>query len=343
MKQVTVIGDGGWGTALALVLHRNGHRVRVWGPFSDYIARIREERENVKFLPGADLPPEIEWTADPAPELFAFGSEHGAGQAFHADAVVLAVPSRFYRNVIKSFAPHIPKSALVVSVTKGLDKETGRRMTEVAQGFLRHGPVAALSGPSHAEEVARGIPTAVVIACADPARAVALQKLFMSPAFRVYTSDDVIGVELGGALKNVIAVAAGVSDGIGFGDNTKAALITRGLAEITRLGAALGAHPATFAGLSGMGDLVVTCTSRHSRNRAVGERLGRGEKIESILKSMEQVAEGVWTCATALRLAREHKVDVPITEEVDAVVHKGKNPKHAVQALLTREAKPERD
>ena len=331
MKQVTIIGDGGWGTALALVLHRNGHRVRVWGPFADYIARIREERENVKFLPGVDLPPEIEWTTD-------------RGEAMDgANAVVLAVPSRFYREVVRSFAPLIPKSALVLSVTKGLDKDAGRRMTEVAQDVLAHRPVAALSGPSHAEEVARGIPTAVVIACADHDRAVALQKLFMNPAFRVYTSDDVVGVELGGALKNVIAIAAGASDGIGFGDNTKAALITRGLAEITRLGTALGAHPATFAGLSGMGDLVVTCASRHSRNRAVGERLGRGEKIESILKSMEQVAEGVWTCATALRLAREHKVDVPITEEVDAVIHQGKDPKHAVQALLSRDPKPERE
>ena len=331
MRRIAVIGDGGWGSALALVLHRNGHRVRVWGPFADYIARIREERENVKFLPGADLPPEIEWTAD--------RSEAVDG----ADAAVLAVPSRFYREVVGSFAPHIPKSALVVSVTKGLDKDTGRRMTEVAQDFLAHGPVAALSGPSHAEEVARGIPTAVVIACADHDRAVALQKLFMNPAFRVYTSDDVVGVELGGALKNVIAIAAGASDGIGFGDNTKAALITRGLAEITRLGTALGAHPATFAGLSGMGDLVVTCASRYSRNRAVGERLGRGEKIEDILKSMEQVAEGVWTCSTALRLASEHQVDVPITEEVDAVICKGKDPRHAVQSLLSRDPKPERE
>lgn len=331
MSRVGVIGDGGWGTALALVLHRNGHRVRVWGPFADYVARIREERENVKFLPGADLPPEIAWTSNRAEAVEG------------ADAVVLAVPSRYFKSVVESFATHIPKSALVASVTKGLDQDTGHRMTEVAQDLLQRGPVAALSGPSHAEEVARGIPTAVVIACADHARAVTLQKLFMNPVFRIYTSDDVVGVELGGALKNVIAIAAGVSDGIGLGDNTKAALITRGLAEITRLGTALGAHPATFAGLSGMGDLVVTCTSRHSRNRAVGERLGRGEKIESILKTMEQVPEGVWTCATALRLAREHKVEVPITEEVSAVIHEGKDPKHAVQSLLTREARPERD
>jgi glycerol-3-phosphate dehydrogenase (NAD(P)+) len=330
VKTIAIIGDGGWGTALALVLRRNGHRVRVWGPFKDDIERIRRERENVKFLPGADLPPEIVWTAD--------RDEAVAG----ADTLVLAVPSRFFREVAGSFASCAPKTALVVSVTKGLDKDTGHRMTEVAQALLQQDAVAALSGPSHAEEVARGIPTAVVIACADHAHAGALQKLFMNPLLRIYTSDDVVGVELAGALKNVIAIAAGVSDGIGYGDNTKAALITRGLAEITRLGSALGAHPATFAGLSGMGDLVVTCTSRYSRNRAVGERLGRGEKIDSILKSMEQVAEGVWTCATALRLAHEHNVEVPITEEVNAVIHEGKDPKAAVQSLLSRDPKPER-
>lgn len=331
MQRIAVIGDGGWGTALALVLHRNGHAVRVWGPFKDYLAHIRHERQNTKFLPGVQLPPEIEWTADPQEAVA------------EADALVLAVPSRHFRSVVEHVAPTVPPSCLVVSVTKGLDKDTGKRMTEVAAELLGRGPTSALSGPSHAGEVARGIPTAVVVACADHALAQAFQRLFSGPAFRVYTSDDVVGVELGGALKNVIAIAAGVSDGIGFGDNTKAALITRGLAEITRLGCALGAHRATFAGLSGMGDLVVTCTSRHSRNRAVGERLGRGESIDQILKSMEQVAEGVWTCATAQNLAREHRTRVPITDEICAIIHQGKNPRDAVQALLGREPRPERD
>ena len=216
-------------------------------------------------------------------------------------------------------------------------------MSELAEDLLGVAPVAALSGPSHAEEVARGIPTAVVIGCRDHSKAVALQELFMQPAFRVYTSEDIIGVELGGALKNVMALAAGVSDGIGFGDNSKAALITRGLAEMTRLGCELGAKAETFAGLSGMGDLVVTCTSRHSRNRAVGERLGKGESAESILASMEQVAEGVWTCSTARSIAHAKGVDVPITDEVCAIVHEGKNPHEAVAALMTRDAKPETD
>ncbi len=331
MKRICIIGDGGWGTALALVLHRNGHRVRVWGPFPDYIGLVLKKRANPKFLPGVELPSGIEWTSDRAAAVSG------------ANAVVLATPSRYFAEVVGSFAPHLPAACRVLSVTKGLDQETGRRMTEVARDLLGGRAVAALSGPSHAEEVARGIPTAVVVACLDHAAARAWQQLFMGPAFRVYTSDDVAGVELGGALKNVIAIAAGASDGIGFGDNTKAALVTRGLAEMTRIGAALGAHPATFAGLSGMGDLVVTCASRHSRNRMVGERLGRGEKIADILKSMEQVAEGVWTCATARELAHRLKVPAPITDEVHAVIHKGKDPRKAVQDLMTREARPERD
>ena len=331
MKKVSIIGDGGWGTALAIVLTRNGHRVRVWGPFPEYIERIRRDGENTKFLPGVRLPPEIAWTAEPKAAVA------------DADAVVFAVPSRFFRDVISLFSGIVPPSALLMSVTKGLDKGSGERMTQVASALLGGRSVSALSGPSHAEEVARGIPTAVVIASNDSAAGQSLQLLFTGAAFRVYTSDDVIGAELGGALKNVIAIAAGVSDGIGFGDNTKAALITRGLAEITRLGCALGANPATFAGLSGLGDLIVTCTSRHSRNRAVGERLGRGESIDQILQSMEQVAEGVWTCATARELAKAHQIPVPITDEVFAVIHEGKNPRSAVQSLISRDARPERD
>ncbi len=331
ITRVCVIGDGGWGTALAMVLQRNGHSVTVWGPFPDYIARIRRERTNPKFLPDVDLPPEILWTAN--------REEAASG----ADVVVLAVPSRFYKEVVGSFAPVITPDASVVSVTKGLDRETLQRMSQVASELLGHRPVAALSGPSLAEEVARGIPTAVVVAAALPDQALALQSLFVNPAFRVYASDDVAGIELGGALKNVLAIAAGISDGIGYGDNTKAALITRGLAEITRLGAALGAHRNTFAGLSGMGDLVVTCTSRRSRNRAVGERIGRGESLEKIMSSMEQVAEGVWTSLTAQALARKLDVDAPIIDEVCAVLHEGKDPRAAVKALLTREPRPERD
>lgn len=329
MSKVVVIGDGGWGTALALVLARKGHAVTVWGAFADYIEEVRAGRTNPRFLPGVELPPEIEFTVDRA-------------AAESADAVVIAAPSRYFADVVSSFAPHIRRRTPVVSVTKGLDQRTGHRMTELAEELLGRRAVAALSGPSHAEEVARGIPSAVVVGSTDPAIAALFQELFISPAFRVYTSDDVIGVEFGGALKNVIAIAAGVCDGIGFGDNSKAALMTRGLAEISRLGCALGAHPATFAGLSGMGDLVVTCTSRHSRNRGVGERLGRGETWEQIQRGMVQVAEGVWTSATARMLARERKVGVPITDAVYAVIYEGKSPHKAVEDLLTREAKPER-
>jgi glycerol-3-phosphate dehydrogenase (NAD(P)+) len=329
--RAAVIGDGGWGTALALRLHRNGHDVRVWGPFPDYLDEIRRERANRKFLPGVPLPEAIAWEAEPA------------AAAAGADLVVLAVPSAYFAGVATRFAPHLPADATLVSVTKGLDAHTHRRMTVVAGEILGKGPVAALSGPSFAEEVAREMPTAVVVACADAGRARRLQRAFGAPAFRVYTSDDPAGVEFGGALKNVIAIAAGACDGIGFGDNTKAALLTRGLAEITRLGAALGAHVATFAGLSGLGDLIVTCTSRHSRNRMVGERLGRGETMKQILDSMAQVAEGVWTCSTALEVARRHGLRAPITEEVCAVVHDGKNPRAAVQALLTRELRAEQD
>ena len=331
MRRISIIGDGGWGTALGLVLHRNGHHVRLWGPFSDYVSQVKRRRENVKFLPGVRLPESLEWMTD--------RSEAVDG----ADAVVIAVPSKFYRTVLESFSPHIPKSALLVSVSKGLDQQTGERLTATAEKILGRGPVAALSGPSHAEEVARRVPTAVAIACADLDVAGRLQAIFNGTEFRIYTTDDVIGVELGGALKNVIAIAAGVSDGIGFGDNTKAALITRGLAEISRLGTALGAHASTFAGLSGIGDLIVTCASKLSRNRSVGERLGQGEAIKDILGGMEQVAEGVWTCGMALKLAKEKNIEVPITEQVHAVLFEGRDPKSAVQALMTRDPRAERE
>jgi glycerol-3-phosphate dehydrogenase (NAD(P)+) len=331
MKNISIIGDGGWGTALAMVLNSNNLNVTVWGPFPDYIEQIRSTRTNPKFLPGIDLPEGICWTAD---------RETACAKT---DLCVMAVPSRFYEEVATSFADILPEGIPVVSVTKGLHRESHHRMTELAAEVLGGRPVAALSGPSHAEEVARGVPTAVVLACNNHDQAAALQDVFTNRLFRVYSSDDVIGVELGGALKNVIAIAVGVSDGIGFGDNTKAALITRGLAEIKRLGCALGAHPATFSGLSGMGDLIVTCASGLSRNRSVGERLGKGETIDDIMNGMEQVAEGVVNCANARSLAHKMGVDVPITEEVYAVIHEGKNPREAVEALLERDPKPERD
>jgi len=328
--KVAVIGDGGWGTALATVLDRNGHDTTVWGPFPEYIAEIEANGENKTYLPGVKIPPSIKWTSD-----------HETAVR-DAGLVVLVVPSRFYKSTVAAFKPFMPSSALVVSATKGLDEQTHERMSAVAGKIIDH-EVAVLSGPSHAEEVARGVPCAVAIAARDHDLAVQIQDLFTNDTFRVYTLDDVVGVELGGALKNVIAVAAGISDGMGFGDNTKAALMTRGIAEITRLGTALGAKPETFMGLSGIGDLMVTCMSRHSRNRGVGERLGKGESLEEIMGSMKMVAEGVWNCQAAKELADELGIAVPITEQVNAVVHAGKDPRQAMIALMSRAPKPEQE
>lgn len=327
--KIGILGDGGWGTALALLLHENGHRVTVWGPLPDYIKTVVRQRENPLYLAGVSLPPDIRWTAD-CREAVA-----------DTDVVVLASPTKFFRSVAERFAALLPPSCTVVSVAKGLDPRTHQRMTEVAEEVFARSPVAALSGPSLAPEVARRIPTAVVVASRDERQSRELQKIFSNGRFRVYTSDDRIGAELGGALKNIIALAAGISDGLGFGDNTRAALMTRGLAEITRLGVALGAQPATFSGLSGVGDLIVTCASKLSRNHAVGERIGRGETTAQIMADMKQVAEGVDNCRVARDLARQLKVETPIIDQVCAVIHEGKNPRDALASLMTREAKPE--
>lgn len=331
--RVAVIGDGGWGTALALTLARNGHAPRVWGPSAAYVEEIRTTRLNRKFLAGVPLPETVEWTADPAEALA------------DAEAVVWVVPSKYVRATLERFALayHVAGAPPVVSATKGLDETTLERMTEILSELWGLKCPAALSGPSIAPETARGVPTAVTIACADEAIAGRFQDLFTGDTFRVYTSDDVRGVELGGALKNVIALAAGVCDGLGFGQNAKAALITRGLAEMTRLGVALGAHPKTFYGLSGIGDLMVTCMSPQSRNRTVGERLGRGETLSQILSGMEQVAEGVCTCGPALALAHKAGVAAPVMEQVDAILHGGKKPKDAVAELMRRDPRTERD
>jgi len=327
--KATVIGDGGWGTALAMVLERNGHNVTVWGPFDEYLKTVQETGENKTYLPGVSIPKSIRWTSN----------KEAAVEG--ADLVVLVVPSRFYKSVVEDFKPYLSSDVLIVSATKGLDEQTYERMSTVAEKILNR-PIAVLSGPSHAEEVARGIPSAVTIAHQDVHVAEKIQQFFINDTFRVYTLDDPIGVELGGALKNVIAIAAGMGDGMGFGDNSKAALMTRGLAETTRLGVALGARPETFSGLSGIGDLMVTCMSRHSRNRGVGERLGKGESLQDIMASMKMVAEGVWNCQAAKDLAAQYHISVPITEQVAAVVHQGKDPRQAVLDLMTRSPKPER-
>ncbi len=322
--KVFVIGNGGWGTALGMVLAGNGNDVTVWGPFEDELSEIRERGENPAYLPGVQVPTEISWTADPA-------------EVSDADLVVVVTPSRFYRSSLETFKPHLPADALLVSATKGLDESTHQRMSEVAKDVLGK-DIAILSGPSHAEEVARGVPTAVTIA---GEHAEQMQQAFMGETFRVYTSDDPLGVEIGGTLKNIIAVAAGILDGIGLGDNSKAALMTRGLAEISRLGVCLGAKPETFSGLSGIGDLMVTCASRHSRNRSVGERLGKGESLEQIMGSMKQVAEGIWNAKAARDLAAEHNIQMPITEEVCKIVEEGKDPRQALKDLMSRDPRAE--
>ena len=327
--KITIIGDGGWGTAIGLLLNSYGHSVTLWGPFPDYLGEIRTRRENARFLPGIALPDTLRWTADPAEAVAV------------ADAVVLASPSKFLADVCERFKGMIPPDTLVVSLTKGLCEATHCRMSELAQDILGLDTIAVLSGPSHAEEVARKIPTAVVAASEDEAVAKRVQQLFSGPLFRVYTSTDPLGVEIGGAVKNVIAIAVGASDGLGFGDNTRAALITRGLSEITRFGIALGACPGTFAGLSGVGDLIVTCTSRHSRNHSVGERLGRGESIEAILGSMKMVAEGVWNAKVIHTLGKNFAVSMPITDIVYGLCYEGVAALDAVATLMTRDMKAE--
>jgi glycerol-3-phosphate dehydrogenase (NAD(P)+) len=321
---ITVIGAGGWGTALAVLLCGNGHRVTLWGRLPEEVEPILATRENKLLLPGVKVPEEITVTLDTKAALRA------------AEMIVFAVPSHGMRPICRQLgATH----AILVHVAKGIENETGARMSEVIAEEL-HRDAVVLSGPSHAEEVGRGIPTAVVVAGKE---ATQVQRAFMSERFRVYTHDDVIGVELGGAMKNVIAIAAGCCDGIGFGDNSKAALCTRGVAEMVRLGLALGARPETFYGLSGVGDLIVTAFSRHSRNRSFGERLGKGETPEQITGSTKTVAEGVRTAKSVRQLAQRLAVDLPITREVHATLYEGKPPKQAVRDLMTREAKPEFD
>ena len=328
---IAVLSDGGWGTALSLVLEANGCAVSLWSPFPEYAAEMRETRENRRFLPGLSLPAGLRVTAD-------------LGEAVQeAGIIVLAAPSKYLRGLLEKLRHAAVRGApIYVNVAKGIELDTLLRMSEVVREVL--GPVryAALSGPSHAEEVARGIPTAVVAASEHAHVAEVVQRVFLNDAFRVYTAADVTGVELGGALKNVFALAAGVCDGMGFGDNTKAALMTRGIVEMARLGAALGGRPETFSGLSGVGDLIVTCMSRHSRNRHVGEELGAGRTLEEIEAEMHgQVAEGVFTAKSAHALARKIGVETPIIDQIYLALYEEKNPREAVRELMRREAKAE--
>jgi glycerol-3-phosphate dehydrogenase (NAD(P)+) len=330
--KIGVIGAGSWGTTLADLLARQGFEVTLWAYESELVERLRRTGENALFLPGFTLAGNLAYTNDLATVAAA------------KDLLLLVPPSQVMRRVVQEAAPHIAPGTLVVSAAKGIENQTLQLMSEVLAETLPKGLTerqAFLSGPSFAREVAAGMPTAVVAAATDPAVARAVQETFSTTAFRVYTNDDVVGVELGGALKNVIALAAGVSDGLGFGHNTRAALITRGLAEMTRVGLALGAQSSTFAGLAGMGDLVLTCTGDLSRNRTVGMELGRGRTLEEILAGMTMVAEGVKTTLSAFHLAEKLRVEVPITDQMYRILYTNKDPRRAVTDLMLRDLKPE--
>jgi len=330
--KVSVLGAGGWGTTLAILLHYNGHDVILWEYEKSYAQELIKKHVNSRYLPGVSIPKEMKISYD-------LGESTG-----DKNLIILAVPSQFLRNVVKKIDFSDIKNSILVSVSKGIEKGTLLTMAQMLEDvhpLLGKDQIGVLSGPSHAEEVSRRIPTAVTTASEDPVTSKTIQAAFMNSYFRVYSSADILGVELGGAFKNVIAIGAGIIDGAGFGDNTKAAIMTRGVSEISRLGSAMGAHPETFAGLSGMGDLIVTCMSKHSRNRYVGEQLGKGKKLKQILKSMKMVAEGVETSRSASQLAQKHSVETPITNEVYKILFEDKDPVKATTDLMTRDMKME--
>jgi len=336
MSQIAIIGAGAWGTGLSIVLGRKGsHRVRLWAHEEDVCEGIARQRVNQKFLPGHQIPDSVTATNDLAEAL--------AG----AEIVVSVMPSQHCRRLFEKMRPHLLPEVVIVSATKGLEEQSLQRMTEVITEVLktenRSAPrVGALSGPSFALEVARGDPTAIAIASRDADLTQTVQREFSDPSFRIYTNDDVVGVELGGALKNIVAIAAGICDGLGFGHNSAAALITRGLAEMTRLAVACSGRAETMAGLAGLGDLVLTCTGGLSRNRSVGVELGRGRRLEEIIAGMHgMVAEGVFTTTAAVGLAHARGVEMPITEQMNAILHDGKSPREAIHELMTRSGKSE--
>ena len=334
--RVAVLGDGGWGTTLALLLFRKGADVTLWGAFPDYVEFLKRKRVNRKFLPGVALPSALKITAS-------------LGEAVEDRGVIIdVVPSNHMRSVCRRLAPLLGgkgavEKRLIVSGSKGIETDTLLRMSQVIGQEIPGARVAVLSGPSHAEEVVRGSPTTVVAASAEPRAAVETQRLLMTERFRVYTNHDLVGVEIAGAIKNVIAIAAGACDGLGFGDNAKAALITRGIVEIARLGASMGASPETFSGLAVIGDLITTCVSRYGRNRRVGELIAKGKTLREITAQMETVAEGIRTTKAAWRLARRQRVEMPITAQVYAVLYRGKDPAGAVRELMMRRPKAEMD
>ena len=326
---ISVIGSGGWGTAIASLLVQKGHAVTLWSWKQEESDAIRENRENKEFLPGITLPDGIIYTAD-------------LKAAAKSDLVVIACPSKAFESTVRALSVYLSPETPIVNLTKGI-ADTMERFSEVIRRICPQNPVVILSGPSHAEEVARKIPTTVVAASENAEAARKVQDAFMMPWFRVYTAKDVIGVELGAALKNVIALCAGIMDGLGFGDNSKAALMTRGLAEMTRLGVAMGASPATFSGLSGIGDLIVTCTSMHSRNRRAGILIGQGKSVKDALNEVHMVVEGVYAAESAYKLAKKFNVEMPIVEAAYRVLFENGSPKEEALGLMQREKKEESD
>ena len=329
MEKIGIIGAGSWGTALATVVAKNGHDVLVWSIMPDEIEMLKTKREHVDKLPGVRLPENISFTTDLKETIEA------------SEVLVLAVPSVFTRSTAKSMAPFVRDGQIVVCVAKGIEEDTLKTISEVVEEEIPNADVAIMCGPSHAEEVGIGLPTTVVAGAKTRATAEHIQDIFMNEVFRVYTSPDMLGMELGGSLKNVIALAAGMADGLGYGDNTKAALITRGIAEIAPLAVKMGAKAETLSGLTGIGDLIVTCESKHSRNRKAGMLMGQGYTMEQATAEVKMVVEGIYSAKAALRLARKYGVTLPIIEEVNKVLFENKPAKDAVMELMLRDKRVE--
>ena len=331
MANISVLGAGSWGLGLALLLNNNGHNVTVWSVLNDEVVMLQTEREHKRCLPGVRIPDSITVSGDTANVIN------------NADVLVLAVASPYTRSTAKLITPFVKEGQIIVNVAKGVEEHTLLTLCQIVEEEIPQAKVAVLSGPSHAEEVSRGIPTTCVIGAHEKNTAEYLQNIFMSDVFRVYTSPDMLGICIGGALKNVIALAAGIADGLGYGDNTKAALITRGNAEITRLGVAMGANPHTFSGLSGIGDLIVTCASMHSRNRRAGILIGKGYTKDQAMEEVQMVVEGVFSAKAALELSKKYNIEMPIVEQVNKVLFEDKPAAEAVKELMLRDKKIEID
>ena len=329
MANVGIMGAGSWGTALALLLHKNGHNVTVWSINDDEVKMLSIKREHESKLPGVKIPDDMEFTSEMESAI--------KGKDF----IVLAVPSPFTRSTARNMKPYVAEGQIIVDVAKGIEESTLMTLSQQIEEEIPQANVAVLSGPSHAEEVGRGLPTIVVIGAKTKETAEYLQDMFMNEVFRVYTSPDTLGMELGGSLKNVIALAAGIADGLGYGDNTKAALITRGIAEIARLGVKMGGAIESFTGLTGIGDLIVTCASVHSRNRKAGYLIGQGMSMQEAMDEVKMVVEGVYSTKAAVKLGKEYGVSLPIIDKVNEVLFEGKDPREAVNELMLRDSKAE--